>query len=140
MNETASQPSLPASVPPPSLPASSIASATVQTPAPAVAGTVDTTNLWASFLVTLVALAFVLALAWLLLRLFKRVITPRTVHGQMPLDVIQAVALGGRERLVIVRQGHHEYVLGVTAASVNLIDKRALDTGNPSQASEDGED
>jgi flagellar biosynthetic protein FliO len=75
-------------------------------------------------LVTLLALAFVLALAWLLLRLLKRAITPRTVNGQIPLHVIQAVALGGRERLVIVRQGDQEYVLGVTAASVSLIDKR----------------
>ena len=86
---------------------------------PAAAG------LWSSVLVTLVALAFVLALAWLFLRLLKRATTLRAVDGRVPPQVLQAVPLGGRERLVVVRDGEHEYVLGVTAASVSLIDKRA---------------
>jgi len=130
------QPSLPASEPaPPSLPASGITAATVQAPAPVAVGVADT-QLWSSFLVTLLALAFVLALAWLLLRLFKRVMIPRTASGQTPLNVIQTLALGGRERLVIVRQDNREYVLGVTAANVSLLDKRVLD-GEPA---EDGKD
>ena len=74
-----------------------------------------------------------------MLRLFKRAMTPRAVNGQAPVNVIQAVALGGRERLVIVRQGNHEYVLGVTAASVNLIDKRATEAGEDAPV-EDGKD
>ena len=81
-------------------------------------------GLWSSLLVTLLALAFVLALAWLFLRLLKRATTLRSVDGRAPPQVVQAVALGGRERLVVGRDGEHEYVLGVTAASVSLIDKR----------------
>jgi len=139
MNETAVTPSLPASAPA-FLPASGsgATAAVVQAPAPVAAGAVDA-KLWSSFLVTLLALAFVLALAWLLLRLFKRAMTPRAVNGQAPVNVIQAVALGGRERLVIVRQGNHEYVLGVTAASVNLIDKRAIEAGEDAPV-EEGKD
>lgn len=89
--------------------------------APVVAGA----GLWSSLLVTMLALAFVLALAWLFLRLLKRATTLRAVDGRVPPQVLKAVPLGGRERLVVVRDGEHEYVLGVTAASVSLIDKRA---------------
>ena len=93
--------------------------------APALADSAAGAGLWSSLLVTVLALAFVLALAWLFLRLLKRATTLRAVDGQMPPQVVQAVALGGRERLVIVRHGGNEYVLGVTAASVSLIDKYA---------------
>lgn len=90
-----------------------------------VASALDT-GLWSSLLVTMLALAFVLALAWLFLRLLKRATTLRAVDGRVPPQVVQAVPLGGRERLVVVRDGGHEYVLGVTAASVSLIDKRPI--------------
>ena len=93
--------------------------------APVVAGGAASAGLWSSLLVTMLALAFVLALAWLFLRLLKRATTLRAVDGRVPPQVVQAVPLGGRERLVVVRDGGHEYVLGVTAASVSLIDKRA---------------
>ena len=91
----------------------------------AVAGDAVGAGLWSSLLVTVLALAFVLALAWLFLRLLKRATTMRSIDGRVPPQVVQAVPLGGRERLVVVRDGEHEYVLGVTAASVSLIDKRA---------------
>ena len=93
--------------------------------APAVAGSALDAGLWSSLLVTALALAFVLALAWLFLRLLKRATTLRAVDGRVPPQVLQAVPLGGRERLVVVRDGATEYVLGVTANSVSLIDKRA---------------
>jgi flagellar biosynthetic protein FliO len=108
--------------------------ATAQEQAPAAAGVADG-GLWLSFLATMLALAFVLALAWLFLRLFKRAMRPHAASGQMPLEVIQTLALGGRERLVVVRQGNREYMLGVTAAHVSLIDKRAPGAG---ERSDDG--
>ena len=92
--------------------------------APAVAGSALDAGLWSSLLVTALALAFVLALAWLFLRLLKRATTMRSIDGRVPPQVVQAVPLGGRERLVVVRDGATEYVLGVTANSVSLIDKR----------------
>ena len=103
----------------------------VQEPGAAVAaGASSDGRLWSSFLVTLLALAFVLALAWLLLRLFKRaMMRPRTGGGRVPLEVVEALSLGGRERLVVVRKGAREYVLGVTTASVSLLDKQVWVTG-----------
>ena len=102
------------------------ASTVASTAAPAPAGGTGEPGLWASALVTVVALAFVLALAWLFLRLLKRATTLRSADGRVPPQVAQATPLGGRERLVVVRDGAHEYVLGVTAASVSLIDKREV--------------
>lgn len=100
--------------------AAAAASAAASAPASGALGA----GLWSSLLVTMLALAFVLALAWLFLRLLKRATALRSIDGRMPPQVVQAVPLGGRERLVVVRDGAHEYVLGVTAASVSLIDKR----------------
>ena len=90
----------------------------------AVAGNAVGAGLSSSLLATVLALAFVLALAWLFLRLLKRATTMRSIDGRVPPQVVQAVPLGGRERLVVVRDGATEYVLGVTANSVSLIDKR----------------
>jgi flagellar biosynthetic protein FliO len=110
--------------PAPTAPAATSASLAAPAPAPASTGA-GGAELWSSLLVTLLALAFVLALAWLLLRLLKRATTLRGADGQVPWQVVQALPLGGRERLVIVRRGAREYVLGVTPASVSLIDQRA---------------
>ena len=78
---------------------------------------------------TALALVFVLALAWLALRGLKRLQqragassdagAPRVLHSQ---------GLGPRERLVTVHWRGRDYLLGVTAGSVNLIDQR---TGEP---------
>ena len=140
MNETAAAGAAASAAGPLALPAAAgMTAATVEEPAPApVAGAADG-RLWSSFLVTLVALAFVLALAWLLLRLFRRLMKPRAASGQMPLEVVQALALGGRERLLVVRHDQREYVLGVTAASVSLIDKRVLGAQELADAGAEGE-
>lgn len=89
-------------------------------------------GLWSSLVVTALALAFVLALAWLFLRLLKRATTPRSAHGREPPHVVQAVSLGAKERVVILRDGAHEYVLGVTSTQVSLIDKRQAAPPTPS--------
>lgn len=128
MNETTA--SAPASA------ATPTASVAVPAPVPVDTGPAAA-GLWSSVLVTLVALAFVLALAWLFLRLLKRATTLRTAGGQTALQVVQAVPLGGRERLVVVRHGAHEYVLGVTPASVILIDKTTLKSSDQPPTSDD---
>ena len=106
-------------------PAASAAASTTQ-PAPTALPTDAGANasLWSSLAVTALALVFVLGLAWLFLHLLKRMGTLRGVGASAPPQVVQAIALGGRERLVVVRDGPLEYVLGVTANQVNLIDKR----------------
>lgn len=98
--------------------------------APAMATSVLDGSLWSSLLVTALALAFVLALAWLFLHLLKRATALGSANGSTPPQVVQAVSLGARERLVVVRHGSHEYVLGVTAASINLIDKQPAASGS----------
>lgn len=103
-----------------------VAASTVQ-PAPPAALSTDagaSAGLWSSLAVTALALVFVLGLAWLFLYLLKRMGTLRGADGRVPPQVVQAIALGGRERLVVVRDGSLEYVLGVTANQVSLIDKR----------------
>ncbi len=92
-------------------------------------------GIWSSLLVTALALAFVLALAWLFLRLLKRATTPRSAQGREPPHVVQAVSLGAKERVVILRDGAQEYVLGVTSTQVSLIDKRQATPPTPSSHS-----
>jgi len=80
--------------------------------------------MWSDFLFTVLALAFVLLLAWLFLFSLKR-FTKGHVQ-KTPLHIVQTLPLGGRERLLVVRYGMQEYVLGVTAHSIQVIDKRWL--------------
>jgi len=82
-------------------------------------------GIWSNVLFTVLALALVLVLAWLFLVVLKRVTGGRTDSRKTPLHIVQALPLGGRERLLVVRYGTQEYVLGVTAHSVHTIDKRS---------------
>ena len=73
-------------------------------------------------LVTLAALAFVLALAWIFLRLLKRGMQAHGASaGVAAPRVLQAVSLGGHERLVVVR--HVDYLLGVSEGGISLLDR-----------------
>lgn len=73
---------------------------------------------------TALALALVLLLAWLALRLLKRMQSGRAgVAGAPGIEVLRTTALGPRERLVSVRYRGREYLLGVTAAQVQVIDQ-----------------
>lgn len=80
---------------------------------------------WLGLATTLVSLLIVLALAWLMLRWLRR--SAIGSAGSDGLRVQRAISLGARERLVVVVHGDTEYLLGVTAASVTLIDRRPSD-------------
>lgn len=72
---------------------------------------------------TALALALVLALAWLALRALKKLQSRSTGSGGgNPMQVLRSAALGPRERLVTVRYRDREYLLGVATGGVNLID------------------
>ena len=71
---------------------------------------------------TALALALVLALAWLALRALKKLQGRSTGGGGNPMQVLRSAALGPRERLVTVRYRDREYLLGVATGGVNLID------------------
>lgn len=73
---------------------------------------------------TALALLFVLALAWLALRGLKH-LQQRASRGAAgePIVLLQSLNLGPRERVVAVRYRGREYLLGVTAAQVTVIDR-----------------
>ena len=71
---------------------------------------------------TALALALVLALAWLALRALKKLQGRSTGGSGNPMQVLRSAALGPRERLVTVRYRDREYLLGVATGGVNLID------------------
>lgn len=79
-----------------------------------------------SLVSTVLALCFVLALAWLVLRGLKRLQAGRfgAAGSDVP-RVLRSVSIGPRERLVTVRYRDREYLLGVAAGGVSLIDSTA---------------
>jgi flagellar protein FliO/FliZ len=73
----------------------------------------------------LLALLLVLLLAWGVLKLLSR-----SVHGAgngrgaaAALRVERVLSLGARERLVLVRYGEVQLLLGVTAGGIHLLDR-----------------
>jgi flagellar protein FliO/FliZ len=90
-----------------------------------------------SFIPTLFALFFVLALAWGSIWLLKR-IQGRTVGDSAELKFIQAMAVGQKERVVVIEYNKYRYLLGVAASGVSLLEKTAVvisdDSNNPVNA------
>ena len=94
-----------------------------------------------SLLTTLLALAGVLALAWVLLRAFARFAGVRG-GGEGRLQIVRSVAVGARERVVLLRHDGHDYLLGVSAGGITLLERspspaRAADAPDRDDASED---
>ena len=85
---------------------------------------------WLGLGTTVLSLLIVLVAAWLLLRWLNRARGGGRARGEGP-QVLRAVSLGARERLVVVRHRDTEYLLGVTAANVSLIDRRPIDDAPP---------
>jgi flagellar biogenesis protein FliO len=75
---------------------------------------------------TAAALLLVLPLAWGVLRLLARTSTGRSTGGT-PLQLRQVLALGARERLVLVRSQGETLLLGVTANGITVL-QRTKDT------------
>ncbi len=78
---------------------------------------------------TAVALVIVLLLAWVSLRALKRFQQGRPGAqgdaGEVP-QVMRSVGLGPRERLVTVRYRGRDYLLGVTAGAISVVDSHAI--------------
>ena len=74
---------------------------------------------------TALSLAFVLVLAWVVLRVVKRVQQGKAVHGQDAVQtpqVLHSLSLGPNQRLITIQYGGRQYLLGVTAAAIQLLD------------------
>jgi len=77
-------------------------------------------NFPTSLVYTVLALALVLALAWIILRGISRLSITKSRSGRI--EILDSVPLGSRERLVLVRCDQQEYLLGVTADNISRID------------------
>lgn len=110
----------------------SAASATTAASATPAAPPLDISP-FASLFTTAISLAFVLGLAWLLLRWLRRTRVERG-GGDAP-EVLHAVSLGPRERLVVARHRDTEFLLGVTAASVTVIERHRVVATEPVEPS-----
>lgn len=74
--------------------------------------------LGASLLALIFVVALILLLAWLVRRL-----PGVQLRGHSQLRVVASLSLGVRERVVVVEIGDQQWVLGVTAEQVTLIDR-----------------
>jgi flagellar protein FliO/FliZ len=80
------------------------------------------------------ALGLVLVLAWLVLKLLSRTMQGAQASGPggaTPLRVERVLAIGARERLVLVRHGDELLLLGVTAGSVNVLQRSPAAAAEP---------
>lgn len=89
-------------------------------------------------LTTLLALAFVSALAWVCIALLKRLQQGRAGAGaarpEQALRFVRALPVGAKERVVVIHYRGQECLLGVTAGGISLLSKRPVDA--PDAASE----
>jgi flagellar biosynthetic protein FliO len=76
-----------------------------------------------TLLFAIVALAVVLALAWLLLKGLASLNQRST--SRAPMRIKATLPLGSRERLLIVEYRDTDYFLGVSSGNVSFIDKHA---------------
>jgi len=73
---------------------------------------------------TVAALAFVLLLAWVLIRGWRRL---QTFGGRSPMDTsealrfVRALPVGSRERVVLLDHAGERWMLGVTAGGISLL-------------------
>ena len=75
-----------------------------------------------SFASMLIALAVVVALAWLLLRLWRSRLQRRGAAGDDDsLRFVRALQLGTKERVVIVEHRGARWMLGVTTGGISTI-------------------
>lgn len=100
----------------------------------------------------LVALAAVLALAWLVLRVMRgrmggASLSGPGTRGAAPLPalrVLRALPVGARERVVLVEHGGERWLLGVTAGGISTVahwpaGPDAAEAGAPVSADSDGD-
>jgi flagellar biogenesis protein FliO len=83
------------------------------------------TDMASGLLSTALALAFVLVLAWLVLRTIKRFQQGKTAFGQTAVqvpEILHSLSLGPNQRLVTIHYAGRQYLLGVTAAAIQLLD------------------
>jgi len=88
-------------------------------PAPALAaGNSSQLDLATTFGSLVFVIAFILLLAWLL----KRMRLP-SMNGRDGLKVVRQLPVGTKERIMVVQAGEEQFLIGVTAQSVNMLSR-----------------
>ena len=95
-----------------------------------------------SLLSMLLALGFVLALAWVLLRLLRSRLLARAGSGaagaQEALQFVRALPVGPKERVVLVDYRGERWMLGVTGGGISVLARFATDAPHEPQAAPAG--
>jgi flagellar protein FliO/FliZ len=77
-----------------------------------------------SFASMVLALALVIALAWVVLRLLRSRLQPRGTPGPGGDDMlryVRALQLGAKERVVVIEHRGERWMLGVTAGGISTL-------------------
>jgi len=74
-----------------------------------------------SLIMTILALVLVLVLAWFTIKMLARIGGVST--GGQRIKISQTVAIGAREKLMIVKCDDQEYLLGVTSNTISVLSK-----------------
>ena len=74
-----------------------------------------------TLLFAFIALAVVLALAWLLLKGLAAL--GQRSSASSPMRIKATMPLGSRERLIVLEYSGNEYLVGVASGGISLIDK-----------------
>ena len=88
-----------------------------------------------SFASMLLALAIVLGLAWVVLKVMRARMqpgVPKGSSGDEALRFVRALPVGAKERVVIVEHRGARWMLGVTAGGISTIAHWAAETTTPS--------
>jgi flagellar biogenesis protein FliO len=88
---------------------------------------------------TLAALTVVVAMIWLLVKSLKGIYRS---HGRdNPIQLTRTMPVGSRERLIVVTYRDCEYLVGITAGGMSLIDKLPIpkDCESPVNGSKDSD-
>ena len=72
-------------------------------------------------LFTLMALVLVVGLAWLFIKALKGFHVKQIGTNRM--NLLLTLPVGSRERVVVVSYRQHEYLVGITAGGMTLLDK-----------------
>jgi flagellar protein FliO/FliZ len=94
-----------------------------------------------SFASMLLALAVVLALAWVLLKVMRSRLSPRAdgrAGEDDSLRFVRALPVGAKERVVIVEHRGERWMLGVTAGGITTIAHWRAGEASPSFEGKDG--
>ena len=82
-------------------------------------------NFPTTMLFTLLALVFVLILAWFAIRLLSQVSGGKLKGGRIKLT--HTLPIGAREKIMLVECDDKAYLLGVTANGISVIDERKVE-------------